>query len=138
MTRTILAIATALLATTTLFASGAKACISCSYTPEVLHASEKSYKVKSVEKQRAYAASKELNALAAQKRIAKSAAAAKKVETAHAAPAEKEADTETKTVATASSVDAEAAPAQEAKVAGNVGCKKFFPAVGATVTVPCE
>jgi hypothetical protein len=35
-------------------------------------------------------------------------------------------------------VDAEATPAEEPKVSRNVGCKKFFPSVGMTLTVPCE
>jgi hypothetical protein len=35
-------------------------------------------------------------------------------------------------------VKAEEGPIEEAKVDRNVGCKKFFPTVGMTLSVPCE
>ena len=35
-------------------------------------------------------------------------------------------------------VDAEARPTDELKAPRNVGCKKFFPTVGMTLSVPCD
>lgn len=137
MTRTIFAIATALLSATTLFAPAAEACISCEYTPEVVSVGSKSHAAKTYEK---------TSARLAKERAAKAQMIARKVETAKAAPAattkvaavEAQPANETKTISSASPVAAEAAPAEETKVAVDVGCKKFVPAVGATVTVPCE
>ena len=171
MTRTILAIATALLAAPTLFASAAEACISCSYVPEVLHSSSTSHEPSHYAKERAYTADKERSARPA-KRVVKSEPVAKKVETAKAAPTETQsenenstistatldtigtnakkdetaktapiktqAENENSTISTAALVDAEETPIKEAKVDKNVGCKKFFPTVGMTLTVPCE
>ena len=57
--------------------------------------------------------------------------------------AETETDTENSSIATATlepstSGDAEKAPAEKAPASKSVGCKKFFPTVGMTLTVPCE
>lgn len=146
MTRTILSIATALLSATTLFAPAAEACISCEYKPEVVHNPASSHAARSYEKTSARIASKALAARLAKERAAKAQLIANKAEIAKAAPAEttKVAAVETqpvkesKTVAAASPVAAEATPAEETKVAVDVGCKRFVPAVGATVTAPCD
>jgi hypothetical protein len=56
-----------------------------------------------------------------------------------AATAEEKA-TETKVEAPAKSAEAEIEPnpAADAKTAGKLDCKKFFPSVGLTLSVPCE
>jgi len=138
VTRTIFAIATALLGATMLFASSAEACISCEYKPEVVHNPASSHAARNYEKKRVGIASKVLSARPAKARVAKTEAIAKKVETAKIVPVETQPENESKSIATASSVDAEATPAEEPKVAQDVGCKKFFSAVGMALTVPCE
>ena len=72
----------------------------------------------------------------------------RKIAAAKAAAAEEVELTETaaidnSTISTASldkseTIDTEETPAEEPKVNRNVGCKKFFPSVGMTLTVPCE
>lgn len=154
MNRTILNIAVAALTASTFFGSAAQACISCEYVPEVVHTpvGGKSFAAKRVEKKRVYVAAKELPARPTKKQsIAKAEPAAKKVEiapkkleTAKAAAVEPK--TESKIIETASLAEAgdapvAAAPAADTKVAEvakSVGCKKFIPTVGVTVTVPCE
>jgi hypothetical protein len=146
MTRTLLAIATAVFSATALFAPAAEACISCNYTPEVIGASSTSHGAKSYDSNRAVIASKALAARLAKERAAKAQMIAKKVETAKTAPVqtakfaavETQPENETKTVATASPVAARATPDDESKVAQDVGCKKFISAIGMTVTVPCQ
>ena len=82
MTRTILGIATALLAFATLSAPSAQACISCEYTPEVVTKGLKS-QPKTYAKKRVVTPSKEIAAArAAKARMAKAAQASKAVETA--------------------------------------------------------
>jgi hypothetical protein len=157
MNRTILAIATALLSATTLFASSAKACISCNYVPEVVNTPHPAH----AKKQRVIVA-KEQAARPAKKRIAKveTAKAApvakkaepKKVETAAAepvqtpavteAPATTEATVERERPVSASTLlqSGGAKPTEETKVAEvePIGCKRFIPTAGVTITVPCE
>jgi len=147
MTRTILSAATALFAAITVFASAAQACISCNYVPEVVNTPVYSHGAPHYAKKRVYEAAKK-QARPAKKQIVERESALKKVETAkaepvEAAPAETEAETENSTISTASvdeseTVAAEATPTEEPKVSSNVGCKKFFPTVGMTLTVPCE
>jgi len=157
VTRTILAIATALLAAPTLLASAAEACISCEYVPEVVRSSSTSHEAKPYTKVRVYTEAKERRTRPAKESIAKSETIAKKVETAKAAPIETQAENENSTISTATAapiktqtvnenstistaalVDGEETPAEETKVSKNVGCKKFFPSVGMTLSVPCE
>ncbi len=153
MNRTIPAIAAALFAAMT-FTSAAEACISCEYVPEVVRESSTShgshgstyYRVK-----RDYTAAKVHDSRPAKRRIAKSAATAKKATTAAAAPAKTEstasikteAESENSTISTATlaaseTAEVKEAPAAKTKANTNVGCKKFFPTVGMTLTVPCE
>jgi hypothetical protein len=151
MNRTILAIATALLSASTLFASAAQACISCSYVPEVVNTPVRGQST--YQKKRTYVAAKEASVRPSKKRPAKIAIAKaepvkklapKKVDTAKITPVEVP-KSDSKPIETASLTDAEAAPSEEIKAAveepkvtENVGCKKFIPTVGVTVTVPCE
>jgi hypothetical protein len=158
MNRTIIAIATALLSATTLFASSAQACISCNYTPEVVNTPHPAH----ARKQRVIVAKQA--ARPAKKRIAKvetaklapvaKKAEPKKVETAAAepvqapavteAPATTEAPVERPLSASTLLQGGGAKPAdksaEETKVAEvePVGCKRFIPTAGVTVTVPCE
>lgn len=173
MTRTIIAIGTALLTATTFFASAAEACISCNYVPEVVHTPVKGSAAKRAPKQRTYVANKEQAARPAKKRIAKAEPAPKKQFVAKAAPVKKQtvakaepvaksepvakaepvaketetakAPVETQSeersapISVASVLDNQGLPAEEPVVEeASVGCKKFFPAVGMTLTVPCE
>ena len=145
MTRTVLAIATALLAATTL-APAAEACISCAYVPPVVNSGTskssegKSYATKPYQKSRSYTAAEERRARVAKKRVVKSEPASKKVETATTTPVKTGTENENSTISTAAVdlSDAKQAPVEEAKVDRNVGCKKFFPTVGMTLSVPCE
>jgi hypothetical protein len=167
MTRTILTTATALLGAMTLLTPAAEACISCDYVPEVVrnhttsdhgthfdngrsHGYQARYKVK-----RSYAKVSEPRERPAKKRIVRSEPESKKVKVAKAAdPAPvktdtpEKAETENSTITTATlqpdgNADAKETaapekPAAENKANKNVGCKKFFPTVGMTLTVPCE
>ena len=155
MTRTILAIVTAFLAVTTVFASAAEACLSCEHVPVVVRGSltsdtatrytKKRFYARSIAKAKARArASARARAIAAARAKTKAkalavakAAAAKEVELSEPI------DTENSTISTASldkseTSDTEETMIEEPKVNKNVGCKKFFPTVGMTLTVPCE
>lgn len=151
MTRTLLAIATALFSATAFLAPAAEACISCAYTPEVVSAGEKTHAARSYERKSASVAgnalaarlSKERAAAAKAQLIAKKMEAAKtakadQVEPAKTAAVETQPVTESKPVAAALPVAAETAAVEETKVAQDVGCKKFISAIGMTVTVPCK
>lgn len=138
MHRTILTIATALLASSTLMTSGAEACISCNYRPEVADTpvSGQSFRAK----KRTYVA---VAPKPAKKRIAKNLpppkkqAAPKRVAIAKAEPVKKATETApVNKVAEAVTPAADDAPA-ETKVA-DLGCSKFIATVGTTVAVPCE
>jgi hypothetical protein len=168
MTRTILTTATALLGAMTLLTPAAEACISCDYIPEVARSHATSdhgthfdsgtshgygathYRVK-----RSYAKASEPRERPAKKRIVKSEPESKKVKVAKAADpapvktdAPEKAETENSSVTTATLQTNDTADANEApetkeapaakKASKNVGCKKFFPTVGMTLTVPCE
>jgi len=71
---------------------------------------------------------------------ASSEPASKKVETATTMAVKTGTENENSTISTAAVdlSDAKQAPVEEAKVDRNVGCKKFFPTVGMTLSVPCE
>ncbi len=174
-TRKLLAIAAAPLAAMTLFASGAEACISCDYVPEVVRNSTTSPSVESrpYVKSRSHTAVEQRRARTEKRRVVKEDnKPARKVETAKAkpapvvesaaenehstvttvgssdkkvekaevaAPAKSGAQTETSTIATAVVERADAQPVSgEGAQVSNVGCKKFFPTVGMTLSVPCE
>lgn len=169
MNRTILAIVTAFLAVTTVFASAAEACISCEHVPVVVRGSQTSVTAKRYTKKRFYARSiarakarararARARATAAAKAKAKARAiavartkaktkakvlAAAKTAAAEEVELSEPTDTENSTISTASlykseSIDTEETPIEEPKVNKKVGCKKFFPTVGMTLTVPCE
>ncbi|MDQ8700534.1 hypothetical protein [Hyphomicrobium sp. LHD-15] len=143
MNRTILASALALISATTFFASAAEACISCNYVPEVVN-TPSPHDAKRFQKKRVIVAQPQ-RAAPSKQRIAKSAPAAKKVETAKAAEpksietAKADIPSESKTISTAALLEDGDRPAQETQeVAQDVGCKKFFPTIGQTLTVPCQ
>ena len=161
MTRTILAIATAFLAVLTIFASAAEACISCEHVPVVARSSSTSYTATRYTKKRFYARSiarakarararaiAAARAKAKARAIAAAKAKARTIAAAKAAAAEEvelaeTAAIENSTISTASldkseTIDTEETLTEEPKVNRNVGCKKFFPSVGMTLTVPCE
>jgi hypothetical protein len=144
MTRTILAIATAFLAVMTVFASAADAGFKVRLgfggplPAFTAHGPSKSYGQKRYSKKRSYRAKRK--ARTAKKRIAKRKATAK---TAKTAPIKTDAENENSTISTASldkneTIETEVIAKDEPKATRKVGCKKFFPTVGMTLTVPCE
>lgn len=147
MTKAVLAIAAALFAAITTFASAAQACISCEHVPVVVRGSQTSHAATRYTKKRYYKAAKKRKARPAKKRIAKrkttAKKVAKKVERVRTVPIKRDAKNENSTISTASlgkdeTIDTDESPAEEPEVNRNVGCKKFFPSVGMTLTVPCE
>jgi len=148
MTRTILASAAALLAAATLFASAAQACISCSYVPPVVHTPV--YGAKHCAKPRVRAAVRSHRA--AKRRVVESVSKAKTVRSAKIAepapettPASTAAVNENSSIAVANTEAAQIETAKPAKsepakreAKAKTDCKKFFPSVGMTLTVPCE
>jgi len=145
VSRIILTAAAALLAVGLLLVPAAEACISCNYTPPVANTPQPSAKP-SKKAPRVEADAKERSARPAKKRsakrektIPKEVAPEKTEEAAKTVPVEPQTDTETSGVSTAA-VDEEApsATTDEPKSDGGVGCKKFSPTIGKTVTVPCE
>lgn len=150
MTRSILAIVSALFAATAFFASAAQACISCSYVPPVVNTPVYShgggYHHSNT---RTYRAAKAHRARKAKRHIVESAPKAKKVQAAKVTPESKPADTAAvkenssisiaKTDVAPSDTDApETTGSTDADTEAKVGCKKFFPSVGMTLTVPCD
>ena len=166
MTRTILATA-ALLAATTLATTGAQACISCEYVPEVVRSSSTLphtghyYAAEPYQKKRTIKAAiidrpalraakaakqakfaKAESAKAEPVKVAKAETVEKKVEK----KAEKtiaKVETENSSVTLASNADVATnakAPVEETTTtaAKTTDCKKFFASVGMTLTVPCE
>ncbi len=164
MTRTILAIATAFLAVMTVFASAAEAgCLSCEHVPVVVRGSltsdtatrytKKRFYARSIAKAKARARARAIAAARAKARAkavaaARAKAKAKAIAAAKAAAAEEVELAETpvienSTISTASldndeTIETAAMANDEPMVSSNVGCKKFFPTVGMTLTVPCE
>jgi hypothetical protein len=165
MTRTVFAIAAALFAATT-FSSGASACISCEYVPPVVNTPVYSHGASHYKRKSSHAAASvrraraklrlqaqakaraqalaraEAKAEARAKALAKAKAQAK-IETAKATPVDADVENENSAISTASvdKSDAETVeltPSDEPQVSKAVGCKKFFPTVGMTLTVPCE
>ena len=166
MTRTILATA-ALLAATTLATTGAQACISCEYVPEVVRSSSTLphtghyYAAEPYQKKRTIKAAIDRPVIRAAKinnkaNIAKAESAAKSepVKISKAEPIEKiekkaektiaKVETENSSVTLASNADVATnakAPVEEktaTTAAKTTDCKKFFASVGMTLTVPCE
>ena len=151
MTRTILAIVTAFLAVTTVFASAEAGCLSCEHVPVVVRGSLTSDTATRYTKKRFYArsiAKAKARARARAIAAAKAKAKARTIAAAKAAAAEEVERAETpvienSTISTASldndeTIETAAMVNDEPMVSSNVGCKKFFPTVGMTLTVPCE
>jgi 7-keto-8-aminopelargonate synthetase-like enzyme len=143
MAKTLLALAAALLAAMTVFTSAAEACLSCEYVPEVLNSPSKSYnpsksyKSKRSSKKRTYTRTKK-----------RKARPAKNVDTAKSTPIDVETEDENSAISAASeeanetvvetAVKTETTPKDKPRTTKNVGCKKFFPSVGMTLSVTCE
>lgn len=176
MTRTILAIATALLAGPMLFASAAQACISCEYVPEVVRGSQTSDEPAHYARERSYAVQYPRERYTVDREPSprptkftiRSESIARKVETANTAPVKKQANDENSSIAVevvateppnvelkapqsepssiaVASTEAVArekqppvAQAGKQAAAEPVGCKKYFPSVGMTLSVPCQ
>jgi len=152
MTRTLLAIAMALFAATTLFAPGAEACISCEYVPPVVNTPVKSYGAAHYRKRPTHTAAKKRRIRKAERRIvereirAVERAAADAI--AETTAATKPAVSTNSSIAVAKAVVGEDEGAEPVKSTAHtarkpeaslkVDCKKFFPSVGMTLTVPCE
>lgn len=151
MTRTILALAAALVSATTLFATSAQACISCNYTPEVVNTPVRG---KSYAQKRVYVATPAQPARRA-KSVTKPVMVAKPVEVAKPKTIETAANTTTeeptasepKRLSAATlletggthAVETEPQKVAAAEVqATEPVCSKFFPTIGKTMTVPCE
>ena len=152
MTRTILAIATAFLAAMTVFASAAEAGFKVGLgfggplPAFTAHSPSKSYGAKRYKKKRVYRAAKKRKARPAKKRIVNRKTFTKKVERAKTAPIKTETKNENSTISTAlvdtdetvKTETTETKAKDEPEAPRNVTCKKFFPTVGMTLTVPCE
>lgn len=161
MARNILALGTAFFVAASVFGSAAQACISCNYVPEVVNTPVRSQAALGAsKKQRAYAANakKERAARKPTTQIAKAAPASKTTVVAKAEPAKTVESTAKITKDSAASAPVETLKdvpvsvasvierkelalndvKDEAAAVADVGCKKFFPAVGMTLTVPCE
>jgi hypothetical protein len=162
VTRTILA-AAALIAAASLLPSGAQACISCEYVPEVVRSSSTLPHTGHYYAAERYA-KKARNAESARKRIVKSEPVAKKLNVAKADKADKAARAEAKVekkvakAEPAASTKAVESESSSISLASNdvaavketvtkavkevsakpTDCKKFFASVGMTLTVPCE
>jgi hypothetical protein len=143
MAKIILAFAIAFFGAMTVFASAAEACVSCEYVPNVVNSPSKSYGAKRYKKKRVNRAAKKRKARPAKKRAVKRKTITKKVETAKTAPVKTETKNESSSISTASldkdeTIEVEIKAKDEPKVARDVGCKKFFPTIGMTLTVSCE
>jgi hypothetical protein len=165
VTRKIVAITAALLAAPALFASAAQACISCEYTPEVVRGSQTSDAPAHYARERVYAVERERVARPA-KRIVRSepvetadtapvkteannensSISLTSTEVAVTEPAKiapKAARSENSSISLTSTEAAATAKAPVAETvkeaaAKPIDCKKFFPSVGITLSVPCE
>ena len=162
MTRTFIATATVLIAAGTLLSSGAQACLSCEYVPEVVrphatsplaygrgdnavsHGSSGGYSVKRrIAKSESVAKSAKIAKVEKQDKPEKIAKVAKSepVKVAKADPVaatSAESENSAITVAAADTAAKEAPAAKVEAAAKPTDCKKFFASVGMTLTVPCE
>lgn len=165
MTRFFIAIAAALFAVTSLFTSAAEACISCEYTPPVVNtphpSAKRAYKKRSYQARKPSYSRKRKAGIKRKRKPAKTHAKAKptpapskKADVAKAEPEVKKDEPVSKEVA--KTEDTETGPRltgssallqqsiprrEEKKPVETVevdACKKFIPAVGATVSVACE
>lgn len=163
MTRTFIATATVLIAAGTLLSSGAQACLSCEYVPEVVrphatsplaygrgdnavsHGSSGGYSVKRrIAKSEPVAKSVKAAKIEKQDKPAKVAKAPKPepVKVAKTEPVEAKTQAQNEnsaiTVATADTAAKEEPVAKAETAAKQTDCKKFFASVGMTLTVPCD
>jgi hypothetical protein len=152
MTRSIIAIAAALFAAIATFGTAAQACISCEYTPPVVNTPVYSHGAYHHRKKRAHRAAKIRRARKAKRHIVKTRRAPVKLEAAEAKPETKPAKAAKAAVSQNSSISiakTDVVPADNApETTGStdtrtaseskVDCKKFFPSVGMTLTVPCN
>jgi len=143
MAKTLLAITIAFFGAMTVFAPAAEACISCEYVPEVLNSTSKSnnpsksYKSKRSTKKRTYTRTKK-----------RKARPAENVDTAKTTPIDVETEDENSAISAASvqtnetvvenTVETETKRKDKPRTTKNVGCKKFFPSVGMTLSVTCK
>lgn len=172
MHRTLFAVTSAI-AVTIAYAMPAEACISCSYTPEVLNSGSSGASARPSKRVREYTESRERRSSKkhaererAPRKDANEKAASTTSEAAKTATAETEHSTitttgsaisnqvkaaispaptgpqnENSTISTASTASVKPADAKHIeKVTAdhNVGCKKYFPSTGLTLSVPCE
>ena len=159
MAKFLLAFALAIFGAMTVLGSIAHACISCEHVPVVVRGSltsdtgsyykKKRYYRRSIARAKAKARARAIAAAKAKAKAravaaarAKAKAKAKALAAAKAA-AEQRLDDENSTISTASlgndeTIETAAMANDEPMVSSNVGCKKFFPTVGMTLTVPCE
>jgi len=144
MAKTLLALAAALLTAMTVLASAAEAGSSkgrgyggpLGVGPD-FGASSKSYSPKRSTKKRTYTRTKK-----------RKARPAKKVDTAKTTPIDVETEDENSAISAASvetnesvvenAVETETKPKDKPRTTKKVGCKKFFPSAGMTLTVTCE
>ncbi len=156
MTRICTLIATIIFATMTFFAPSAKACISCEYTPPVVsapyEAKKKSYSHKRkyrkrkarrhrsrsrTRKAKTHRPSKSRKAKVEEKKKS----VEEETETAAAEEPVKEEPKKRKTgpaTATAALERGETLGTAEAAKKKDLGCKRFSPTIGASVSVPCD
>lgn len=162
MARSILALAAVIFASASLFTTGAEACISCNYTPEVVNTPNPNAakrnkanraqvkrqrnpgasKSKTVRKQPAKSQPAKMQAKAQQKQPPVSEAVkAEPVITKEVATTETEKVETGPRLTGSSALMQHSIPKQEEPVTAadaEGACKKFIPAVGATVSVACE
>ena len=166
MTRMFLAIATALFAATSLFATTAEACISCEYTPEVVNTPNPNAKSKNQRRHQAKQKQRSPAKSQAARKAQPSKARTKQVKAAPAqaavpavAKVEPESAVDAAPQTQANETQAESGPRLTGSSAlmqrsipqkdepdpepvaaadAEQACKKFVPAVGAMVSVPCE
>ncbi len=152
MNKSLLAIAAALVAATTMFATAAEAGFRVRLgfggplPAFTAYGNSGSYEHKSCHK-RAYRAARrqEKEPVRVSKKASSTASVASLETTAEPTPS-KVAETENSTISVTGAKVAEAQidatktdePTQKVAVAKDPGCKKFFPSVGMTLSVPCE
>lgn len=155
MTRTLIAIAVALVALPALLASSAEACISCNYVPEVARtpapppSAYRSYSKKKphIDRWLSKGAPAQKRSVA-KSQPPKSKPSPRKVDTAKAPATEQKSASDPRgsgtddasEAASSGSTSSDTADdvAEKPKVAERSGCVKFFPSIGKTLAVPCE
>lgn len=163
MTRTLPALAAILFAAAAFVAPAAEACISCEYVPPVVNTPVHSFSGHYAPR-RSYTAVRKRRARKIEREVVESKRKARKVETAEKqkpakktsvakaqvekapvvkAPVQAKVESENSAISTASISKSDSDAKSDSKPAdqepGNtVGCKKFFPSVGMTLSVPCE